>query len=62
MVDVDRDIARDVYRADAALIRPDQIVAWRGSVACDAPQVVATVTGRGATCASGNLRALAKVN
>ena len=30
VVDVDRDDARDLYVADAALIRPDQIVAWRG--------------------------------
>jgi hypothetical protein len=46
MVDVHRDDARDLYGADAALIRPDQIVAWRGSAPCDALQVVAQATGQ----------------
>jgi 2-polyprenyl-6-methoxyphenol hydroxylase-like FAD-dependent oxidoreductase len=60
VVDVDRPDARELYEADAALIRPDQIVAWRGTAPCDALQVVARVTGRGATGAvSGKLRALA---
>ncbi|MGA7455577.1 MAG: FAD-dependent monooxygenase [Rhodoplanes sp.] len=30
-VDLLRDDARDLYQADLALIRPDQIVAWRGN-------------------------------
>ena len=49
VVDVDRDDARDLYRADAVLIRPDQIVAWRGNAPCDALQVVARVSGQGGT-------------
>jgi hypothetical protein len=47
VVDVDRDEARDLYEADAALIRPDQIVAWRGTARSDALQVVARVSGQG---------------
>lgn len=46
VVDVDRDEARDLYEADAALVRPDQIVAWRGSAPCDALQVVAKASGQ----------------
>jgi 2-polyprenyl-6-methoxyphenol hydroxylase-like FAD-dependent oxidoreductase len=46
VVDVEHDDARDLYEADAALIRPDQIVAWRGSSICDARSVVAKVSGR----------------
>jgi hypothetical protein len=34
-----------LYEAPLALIRPDQIVAWRGSDASDAPAVVARVLG-----------------
>lgn len=37
---------RDLYEAPLALIRPDQIVAWRGSSATDAATVLARVTGR----------------
>jgi 2-polyprenyl-6-methoxyphenol hydroxylase-like FAD-dependent oxidoreductase len=51
VVDLDDD-ARDLYEADAALIRPDQIVAWRGSRPCDALQVVARMSGQHRT-ASG---------
>jgi len=40
---------RDLYEADAALIRPDQIVAWRsGGRSVGAPEVIARVTGRNA--------------
>lgn len=46
IVDVDHADARDLYEADAALIRPDQIVAWRGTASCDALKVVATVAGQ----------------
>jgi hypothetical protein len=46
VVALDCDDARDLYEADAALVRPDQIVAWRGSGPCDAPQVVARMSGR----------------
>ena len=45
IVSVPRDQARDLYDADLALIRPDQIVAWRGDDARDARAVMATVTG-----------------
>lgn len=31
IVDLWRDDARDLYQADLALIRPDQVVAWRGN-------------------------------
>jgi hypothetical protein len=37
--------ARDLYAADLALIRPDQIVAWRGVDAGPADDVLAAVTG-----------------
>jgi len=37
---------RDLYEADLALIRPDQIVAWRGNlVPEDVDKLLATVTG-----------------
>jgi 2-polyprenyl-6-methoxyphenol hydroxylase-like FAD-dependent oxidoreductase len=45
IVNVNRDDVRDLYEADAALIRPDQIVAWRGSAPCDALGVVARASG-----------------
>ena len=35
----------DLYEAPLVLIRPDQIVAWRGFTAESAPRVLATVTG-----------------
>jgi hypothetical protein len=38
--------ARDLYGADLALIRPDQIVAWRGNAAANAGDVLKRVTGR----------------
>jgi hypothetical protein len=61
VVDIDRDDARDLYAADAALIRPDQIVAWRGSAPCSALEVIARAAGQGpAPRASGNLHALAQ--
>jgi 2-polyprenyl-6-methoxyphenol hydroxylase-like FAD-dependent oxidoreductase len=47
VVDVDRDDARALYEADAVLIRPDQIVAWRGTAPCDALPVVARVPSAG---------------
>ena len=46
MLHVDTDEARDLYGADLALIRPDQVVAWRGNSDADAETVIATVTGR----------------
>jgi 2-polyprenyl-6-methoxyphenol hydroxylase-like FAD-dependent oxidoreductase len=39
---------RDLYEAPLALIRPDQIVAWRGATADAAPEVLLRVTGRSA--------------
>jgi hypothetical protein len=39
--------ARDLYAADLALIRPDQIVAWRGNDDGAADKIIATVTGHG---------------
>jgi 2-polyprenyl-6-methoxyphenol hydroxylase-like FAD-dependent oxidoreductase len=45
VVHVASDEARDLYAADLALIRPDQIVAWRGADASAADAVLAAVTG-----------------
>jgi hypothetical protein len=39
------DEARSLYQADLALIRPDQIVAWRGNASSDASDVLRRVTG-----------------
>jgi len=39
---------RDLYESPLALIRPDQIVAWRGATADDASDVLSRVTGRSA--------------
>jgi 2-polyprenyl-6-methoxyphenol hydroxylase-like FAD-dependent oxidoreductase len=38
--------ARDLYGADLALIRPDQIVAWRGNSSADAAAALRRATGR----------------
>ena len=38
--------ARDLYGADLALIRPDQIVAWRGNDAANAAAVIRRIAGR----------------
>jgi len=48
VIDVADDALRDLYQADLALIRPDQIVAWRGDVIVDAAELLAIVTGRSA--------------
>ena len=45
VVDVPTEEARDLYQADLALIRPDQIVAWRGHSAADAASVLRRATG-----------------
>jgi 2-polyprenyl-6-methoxyphenol hydroxylase-like FAD-dependent oxidoreductase len=37
--------ARDLYGADLALVRPDQIVAWRGNSSADAAAVLRSATG-----------------
>jgi len=43
LVDVKK--ARDLYEADLALIRPDQMVAWRGNSDAGADAVFATICG-----------------
>jgi 2-polyprenyl-6-methoxyphenol hydroxylase-like FAD-dependent oxidoreductase len=45
VVDIAGDEARDLYQSDLALIRPDQIVAWRGNAAGDALRVLRQATG-----------------
>jgi hypothetical protein len=35
--------ARDLYKADLALIRPDQIVGWRGHDATQARDILAAI-------------------
>ena len=48
VVDVPSDEARALYEAPLALIRPDQIVAWRGFGDADAATVLAVATGHAA--------------
>jgi hypothetical protein len=38
--------ALDLYEAPLALIRPDQVVAWRGTNDTDAQMVLTTAAGR----------------
>jgi len=45
VVDLRSDDARDLYQADLALIRPDQIVAWRGNNDVSAEEIVRQVLG-----------------
>jgi hypothetical protein len=45
VVDVATAEARDLYEADLALIRPDQIVAWRGNSTADAAHILRQVSG-----------------
>ena len=45
MVAVVSDEARDLYGADLALIRPDQIVAWRGNSTSGAANVLRRAAG-----------------
>jgi hypothetical protein len=40
VVAIENDEARDLYGADLALIRPDQIVAWRGNSSAQAADVL----------------------
>ena len=47
IVDVKTQEARELYAAELALIRPDQITAWRGNDARAAATVLAKLTGRG---------------
>jgi 2-polyprenyl-6-methoxyphenol hydroxylase-like FAD-dependent oxidoreductase len=46
VVDIAANDVRDTYGAPLALIRPDQVVAWRGTSDRDAEAIVAAVTGR----------------
>ena len=45
--DLQTDEARELYGAELALIRPDQVVAWRGGDDRAAESVLARLTGRG---------------
>jgi 2-polyprenyl-6-methoxyphenol hydroxylase-like FAD-dependent oxidoreductase len=45
VVSVAGDEARDIYQADLVLIRPDQIVAWRGNSSADAAAVLRRASG-----------------
>jgi hypothetical protein len=46
IVHVSSDALRRLYEAPLALIRPDQIVAWRGSDDGDAARIIARVLGK----------------
>lgn len=45
VVDIAADEARDLYEADLVLIRPDQIVAWRGNASVDAARILRQASG-----------------
>ncbi len=45
VVDAATEEARELYQADFALIRPDQIVAWRGNSAGDAARILRQASG-----------------
>jgi hypothetical protein len=47
VLDLENEQARDLYAADLALMRPDQIVAWRGNEDSAAQALIARLTGRG---------------
>jgi 2-polyprenyl-6-methoxyphenol hydroxylase-like FAD-dependent oxidoreductase len=47
IVDLRNEEARDLYQADLALIRPDQIVAWRGNDDREAAGILRKLTGHG---------------
>ena len=49
VVDVVAAEARELYEAPLALIRPDQVVAWRGFDDGNAAEVMSVVTGRSAS-------------
>jgi 2-polyprenyl-6-methoxyphenol hydroxylase-like FAD-dependent oxidoreductase len=46
VVDIESNELRDLYDAPLVLIRPDQIVAWRGDTDVEARSTTAAVTGR----------------
>ncbi len=45
IVEVASNDARDLYEAPLALIRPDQIVAWRGQTDTEARKILAIALG-----------------
>jgi hypothetical protein len=47
VLDVRSDEAHELYGAELALIRPDQVVAWRGDDDGAAESVLARLNGRG---------------
>ena len=47
VVDVPAKEVRDLYEAPLALIRPDQVVAWRGFDDAEAAAVAAVALGHG---------------
>jgi len=47
VVEIASDDVLDLYKAPLVLVRPDQVVAWRGTDDTEAAKVVATVLGRG---------------
>jgi len=53
VVDVPSSEARELYETPLALIRPDQMVAWRGSSDAEGDAVVAVVTGQAARSRRG---------
>ena len=46
VLDLQTDEARELYGAELALIRPDQVVAWRGNDAQGAAAIFGKLTGR----------------
>lgn len=46
VVDIDEDQLRAIYREPLALIRPDQVIAWRGDGDGDAVHIIETVLGQ----------------
>jgi FAD binding domain len=46
ILEINTDEARDLYGADLALVRPDQIVAWRGNVVADAVRALQQASGQ----------------
>lgn len=46
IVDLPDKAARDLFQADLALIRPDQIVGWHGNASDDVDATLRKLTGR----------------
>ncbi|SDR63744.1 2-polyprenyl-6-methoxyphenol hydroxylase [Rhizobiales bacterium GAS113] len=60
VVHLESDRLSALYEAPLALIRPDQIVAWRGQSDADADTVIQTVLGRGISQLERSFRATAR--